>query len=120
MLSPGQTFFFKQQAVPIDQNIKDIKGSSDEAAASSHVAMAGSITEADISTSPDSMGGRLADGFANLLRSLWGGSYTVVSPGKLRELINESPELNQLLMKQQLRTSEHPGTELRLHIYNII
>lgn len=45
--------------------------------------------KADISTSPDSMGGRLADGFANLLRSLWGGSYSVVSPGKLRELINE-------------------------------
>lgn len=45
--------------------------------------------KADISTSPESMGGRLADGFANLLRSLWDGSSKVVNPSKLRELINE-------------------------------
>lgn len=45
--------------------------------------------KADISTSPESMGGRLADGFANLLRSLWDGGYKAVNPSKLRELINE-------------------------------
>jgi len=45
--------------------------------------------KADISTSPESMGGRLADGFANLLRSLWDGGYRAVNPSKLRELINE-------------------------------
>jgi len=38
------------------------------------------------------MGGRLADGFADLLRSLWGSSYSVLSPTGLRELINEKWE----------------------------
>ena len=47
------------------------------------------FSKADISTSPESMGGRLADGFANLLRSLWDGGYRAVNPSKLRELINE-------------------------------
>ena len=66
--------------------------------------------EADISTSPDSMNGRLADGFANLLRDLWGGSYPAVHPEKLRELINESPESNQLFLKSHEITIEPPRT----------
>mmetsp|Transcript_73040 Transcript_73040/g.171274 ORF Transcript_73040/g.171274 Transcript_73040/m.171274 type:complete len:760 (+) Transcript_73040:54-2333(+) len=43
----------------------------------------------DISSTPDSMGGRLADGFANLLRSIWGGEFTYVGPNEVRNLISE-------------------------------
>ncbi|CAJ1425880.1 unnamed protein product [Effrenium voratum] len=46
----------------------------------------------DISFGPDSMGGRLADGFANLLRNLWAADnpgLDAVRPSEFRELISE-------------------------------
>ncbi|CAE7454305.1 USP8 [Symbiodinium natans] len=45
--------------------------------------------KADISSTPDSMGGRLADGFANLLRSIWGNEFRIVKPHEVRNLISE-------------------------------
>eukprot|EP00439_Symbiodinium_sp_Y106_P019780 s4138_g2.t1 len=45
--------------------------------------------KADISCTPDSMGGRLADGFANLLRSIWGNEFRIVKPHEVRNLISE-------------------------------
>ncbi|CAE7282656.1 Usp8 [Symbiodinium microadriaticum] len=45
--------------------------------------------KADISCTPDSMGGRLADGFANLLRSIWGNEFRIVKPHEVRSLISE-------------------------------
>lgn len=42
-----------------------------------------------IHVNPDSMGGRLANGFAGLLNLLWGGAHTVLSPKELKNLIAE-------------------------------
>jgi len=45
--------------------------------------------KAEVSTSPLSMKGRLAKGFAELLDTLWADSHTTVSPSKLKALIGE-------------------------------
>jgi ubiquitin carboxyl-terminal hydrolase 4/11/15 len=49
----------------------------------------------EVSSSPLSMNGRLAECFADMLKSMWAGEHSVLSPNKLKQLVAEKrPEFN--------------------------
>lgn len=49
----------------------------------------------EVSSSPLSMSGRLAECFADMLKSMWAGDHSVLSPNKLKQLVGEKrPEFN--------------------------